>query len=126
MRKGTKFKINRDSRYIYQNELDKTCFQYDKAYGDFKDLPRRTASHKVLRDKAFNIAENPKYDGYQRGLGSMVYKSFDEKSAATNANKSAGDNISDGAVTRAWSETLTMRDKSAIKCEISSKQQLPE
>ena len=51
------------------------------AYGDFKDLARRTASDKVLRDKAFNIAKNPKYDGYQRGLASMVYK-FDKKSAS--------------------------------------------
>ena len=50
-------------------------------YGDFKDLARRTASDKVLRDKAFNIAKNPKYDGYQRGLASMVYKCFDKKSA---------------------------------------------
>ena len=51
------------------------------AYGDFKDLARRTASDKVLRDKAFNIAKNPKHDGYQRGLASMVYKSFDGKFA---------------------------------------------
>ena len=43
------------------------------AYRDFKDLTRRTASDKVLQDKAFNIAKNPKYDGYQRGLASMVY-----------------------------------------------------
>ena len=43
------------------------------AYGDFKDLARWTASDKVLRDKIFNIAKNPKYDGYQRGLASMVY-----------------------------------------------------
>ena len=50
------------------------------AYGDFKDLARRTASHKSLRDKAFNVAKNPKYDGYQRGLASMVYKFFDGKS----------------------------------------------
>ena len=52
------------------------------AYGDFKDLGRRTASDKVLRDKAFNIAKNPKYGGYQRGLASMVYKFFDKKSAS--------------------------------------------
>ena len=62
------------------------------AYGDFKDLARRTASDKVLRDKAFNIAKNPKYDGYQRGLASMVYKLYDKKSkgrgVATFANKS--------------------------------------
>ena len=49
-------------------------------YGDFKDLKRRTFSDKVLRDKAFNIAKTPKYDGYQRGLASMVYKFFDKKS----------------------------------------------
>ena len=50
------------------------------AYGDFKDLKRRTFSDKGSRDKAFNIAENSKYDGYQRGLASMVYKFFDKKS----------------------------------------------
>ena len=49
------------------------------AYGDFKDLARRTASDKDLRDKAFNINKNWKYNGYQRGLASMVYKFFDEK-----------------------------------------------
>ena len=63
-----KFKETGDTSYIYKNELDKACFQYDMAYGDFKDLKRRTASHKVLRDKAFNIAKNPKYDGYEEGL----------------------------------------------------------
>ena len=49
--------------------------------GDFKDLARTTDSDKILRDKAFNIAKNPNYDGYQRGLASMVYKFFDKKSA---------------------------------------------
>ena len=63
-----KFKETGDSRHIYQNEIDKACFQHDMAYGDFKDLTRRTASDKILCDKAFNKAENPKYDGYQRGL----------------------------------------------------------
>ena len=48
--------------------------------GDFKDLARKTASDKVLRGKVFNIAKNPKYDGYQRGLTSMVSKFFDKKS----------------------------------------------
>ena len=48
------------------------CFQHDMAYGDFKVLTRRTTSDKVLRDKTFNIAKNPKYDGYQRGDASMV------------------------------------------------------
>ena len=76
-----KFKETGDSPYIYQNELDKACFQHDMAYGDFKYLTRRTASDKILRDKAFNIAKNPKYDGYQRRLASMVYKFFDKKSS---------------------------------------------
>ena len=56
------------------------------AYGDFKDLKRRTASDKILRDKAFNIAKNLKYDGYQRGLASMVYKFFDKNSAGGGVN----------------------------------------
>ena len=50
------------------------------AYGDFKDLTRRTTSEKILREKAFNITKNLKYDGYQRGLDLMVYKIFDKKS----------------------------------------------
>ena len=53
-----KFKQTGDSRYIYKNELDKACFQHDMGYGDFKDLKKRTAADKVLRDKAFNIAKN--------------------------------------------------------------------
>ena len=50
-----KFKEVKDSQYIYQNELEKACFQHDMAHGDFKHLTRRTASDKILRDKAFNI-----------------------------------------------------------------------
>ena len=49
------------------------------AYGDFSDLTVRTASDKILRDKAFNIAKRPNHDGYQRRLTSMVYKFFDKK-----------------------------------------------
>ena len=75
-----KFKETGDTSYIYKNELDKACFQHDMTYGDFKDLPKRTAPDKVLRDKAFKIASNQKYDGYQRGLASMVYRFFDKKS----------------------------------------------
>ena len=66
-----------DRKYIYKNELNKACFQHDMTYGDFKDLTKRTASNKVLREKAFKIARNQKYDGYQRGLASMVYKFVD-------------------------------------------------
>ena len=66
-----KFNETGDTSYIYK---------HDMPYGDFKDLARRTASDKVLRDKAFNIAKNPNYDAYQRRLASMVYKFFDNKS----------------------------------------------
>ena len=75
-----KFKETGDTKYVYRNELDKACFQHDIAYGVFKDLARRTVSHKVLRDKAFKTVENPKYEGYQIALASMVYKFFDKKS----------------------------------------------
>ena len=74
-----KFKETGDSRYIYKNESHKVWFQHDMAYGDFKDLARRTAADKVLKDKAFNIAKDPIYDGHQRGLASIFYKSFDKK-----------------------------------------------
>ena len=76
------FKRTGDTRYIYRNKLDKACFQHDSAYADHKDLINRTEANKVLRDKAYDIASNPKYDGYQRGLASMVYKFFDKKSTA--------------------------------------------
>ena len=66
--------------YIQQNELDKACFQYDMTYGDFKDLPRRTSSGKLLSDKVFGIANNSQYDGSQRGVTPMVYKFLDKKS----------------------------------------------
>ena len=75
-----KFKETGDTNYIYKNELDKACFAHDPAYCDSKDLTKRTAEDKILRNRAFNIAKDPKYDGYQRGLASMVYKFFDKKS----------------------------------------------
>ena len=65
--------------FIYRNELDKACFQHVMAYGKSKDLIEITQSNKVLRDKAFEIANDPKYDGYQTGLASMGYKFFDKK-----------------------------------------------
>ena len=81
------FKRTDDTRYIYRNELDKACFQHDSAYADHKDLINRTEADKVLRDKAYDIASNPKYDGYQRGLASMVYKFFDKKSMGSSLKK---------------------------------------
>ena len=78
-----KFMRTGNTGFIYKNELDKVCFQHDMAYGKSKDLVKRTQSDKVLRDKAFKIAGDPMYDGYQRGLASMVYKFFDKKSSGS-------------------------------------------
>ena len=107
------FEETGDSRYIYQNELDKTCFQHGMAYDDFKDLTRRTGSDKTLHDKAFNIAKNPKFDGYQGGLASMAYNFFDNKTSS-------------GAAKLARSETLAARNKSAIENENISNKELAE
>ena len=82
-------------------------------YGDFKNLLRRTASDEVLRDKEVNIAKKPKYDGYQRGLASMVYDFFHEKSFG-------------GAVAHARLEHLATQDESAIKCQVTPNQELAE
>ena len=75
-----KFMQTENTDYIYRNSLHKACFQHDMAYGKFKDLPKRTQPDKFLSDKAFKIASYQKYDGYQRGLLSTVYKFFDKKS----------------------------------------------
>ena len=106
-----KFKEIGYSRYVYQNELDKACFQHDMVYGDFKDLTRRTASDNILCDKAFTLLKIPKYDGYQRALASVAYQFIDKTSALL-----------------ARSETLATRDKSvssrAIKNENMSSKEL--
>ena len=81
--KTKKFIETGNTDFIYRNELDKACFQHDMAYGKTKDFAKRTQSDKVLRDKAFKIGSDPKYDGYQRGLASIVYKSFDKKSSGS-------------------------------------------
>ena len=75
-----KCKETGDTNYIYKKELDKACVAHDPAYSDSKDLTKRTVADNVLRDKAFNIAKDPKDDGYQRGLASIVYKFLDKKS----------------------------------------------
>ena len=77
-----KFKKTGDANYIYKNELDKACFVHDAAYSDSKHRIKRTVADKTLKNKAFDIAKDPKYDKYQRGLASMVYKFFDSKVAS--------------------------------------------
>ena len=89
-----KFKETGDTNYIYKNQIDKACFAHDAAYSDGKNLTKRTIADKILKNKAFNIAKDPKYDGYQRGLASMVYKFFDKKyaSLADKSTKGSGVN----------------------------------
>ena len=71
-----KFMATGNTDFIYRNEVDKACFQHGMAYGNSKDLMKRFNSDKVLRDKAFKYAMNPKYDSYERALASMVYIFF--------------------------------------------------
>ena len=80
-----KFEETGDTNYVYKNELDKACFVHDAAYFDSKDLTKRTAADKILKNKAFDIAKDPKYDGYQRGLASIVYNFFDSKVSGSGA-----------------------------------------
>ena len=101
-----KLKKTLDTNYIYKNELDKACFQHDMAYGDFKSLARRTASDKIVRDKALNIAKNPKYDRYQRVLTSMVYKLFNKKFAGSGVNMHANNERPLDLATQQWAEEL--------------------
>ena len=78
-----KFMQTGNTDFIYRNEFDKACFQHDMAYGKSKELTKSTPSDKVLRDKAFKIASDLKYNGYQRGLASMVYKFWNKKSSGS-------------------------------------------
>ena len=79
-----------NTNFVYKKELDKACFQHDMVYGKSKDLAKTTQSDKVLRDKAFKTASDPKYSGYQRGLASIIYKFFDKKSASLNIFSGSG------------------------------------
>ena len=88
-----KFKEAGDTAYIYKNKLDKACFHHNMAYGNVKVIATRTASDNVLRDKAFNIAKTPKYNGYQRGIASMVYKFFDIKSTLLIDKSASGNGV---------------------------------
>ena len=81
-----KFKETGDTNYLFKNKLDKSCFVHDAAYSDSKDLTKRTIADKNLKNRAFDIAKDPKYDGYRRRLASMVYKFFDSKVSGSGVN----------------------------------------
>ena len=65
--------------HILKNRLDAACFQYDSAYAKYKDRANRKQSDIALKNKAIKIATDPRFNGYQRGLASMVYKFFNKK-----------------------------------------------
>ena len=77
-----KFKEAGNLKYLYRNELGKACFAHDATYSDSKDLAKETIWDKILTDRAYEIARNHKYHGYQRALASMIYKIFDEKTGS--------------------------------------------
>ena len=76
--------------YIHKNDLDKACLQHVMAYNKFEDLEKRTKPDIVLKNKALKIASNPKYNGYERGLASMVYKFFDKKPKGSGLKENQG------------------------------------
>ena len=82
-----KFRETGNLKHLYRNELEKTCFAHDAAYSNNKDFVKRTISDKILKDRAYEIARNRKYDGYQRALASMVYKISDKKEAGVCVNE---------------------------------------
>ena len=87
------FKGTGNTRLLYRNELDKACFKHDAAYAKYKDVENRLISDQKLRNSAYDIASNPVYDGYQRGLSSMVYKFFDSKVAPLDKKTMSGKGI---------------------------------
>ena len=92
------FKRTGDTRLLYRNELDKACFKNDTAYAKYKDVENRLISDQKLRNSAYDIASNPKYDGYQRGLASMGYKSFDSKVAPLDKKTMSGKGIKNNKI----------------------------
>ena len=98
-------------RYIYRNDLDKACFQHDSAYADNKDLINRTRADKVLRNKAYDIASNPEYDGYLTDLASMVYKFFDLKVASPDKKTMGSGAAEPSSLERVNNESLKLADE---------------
>ena len=105
-----KFEQTDDTQYICRNELDKACFQHDAAYANNKDLLNRTQADKILRYKAYGIANNPQNDGYQRGLASMVYNFFDRKASSPD-RKTVGSGTTKSSSLEPVNETIKLANE---------------
>ena len=95
--------------YVYKNDLDKACFQYDVTYN--KGLAKRTQSDIVLENKALKIASNPKYNGYERGLASVVYKIFDKKPTGAGLKENQGDFLQNSQLANELHKPITRKFK---------------
>ena len=84
------FKRTGDTSLLYRNELNKACFKHDAAYTKYKDVENRLISDQKLKNSAYDIASNPKYNVHQRGLASMVYKFFGSKVAPLDKKTMSG------------------------------------
>ena len=100
--------------YIYKNDLHKTCFQHDISYNKFKDLEKRTQSDIVLKNKALKIASNPKYNGYERGLTSMVYKFFDKKSKGAGLKENQGNFLQNSQLANEFQKPIIRKLKKKV------------
>ena len=92
------FKRTGNTRLLYRNELDKSCFKHDAACAKYKDVENRLTSDQKLRNSAYDIASNPVYHGYQRGLASMIYKFFDSKVAPPDKKTMSGKGIKNNKI----------------------------
>ena len=90
-----KFLQTENTSYIYRTDLDKACLQYDMGPDSYKDLTKKTESDKVLKDKSFKIANNPKCGAYGGGLASMVYRVFDKKSPSSSIKSVSNQQLAD-------------------------------
>ena len=88
------FRETGNLKHFYRNELDKTCFAHDAAYSESNDLAKRTISAKILKDRAYEIARNCGYNGYQRALASMIYN-FSDKKTGSGERASVNDQLAE-------------------------------
>ena len=106
-----KFKETGNLDYIYKNELEKACFAHDPGYSDSKGSAKTTFSDKILKDRAYEIAINPKYDGYQRELASTVYKFFEKKTGL-------GENVNEELVQELCKPVIKKVQKNESLCQV--------